>query len=109
MGDTRPCDTVLDLARNAGVVIAACWDDQDRIEQLRAEFGSEGMPGTLDVRRFAQSAGAKSVVLVRTGHELTEPGHREKGIGDIAKVYDGRIIFSEELMSFPLRRGGVGS
>jgi hypothetical protein len=61
------------------------------------------------VGRFAQSSGAKSVVLVHMGHELTKPGHREKGIGDIAKVYDGRIIFSEELMTFPLRRGGAVS
>jgi hypothetical protein len=38
------------------------------------------------------------------GHELTRPGHREKGIGDIARVHDGQIIFAEELMTFSLGR-----
>jgi ribonuclease BN (tRNA processing enzyme) len=104
MGDTRPCPTVLELARGADVLIAACWDDQDRIERFRAEFGSEGMPGTLDAGRFAQSAAAKKLVLVHTGHELARHGDMEKGIGDIAKVYDGQIVFSEELMSFPMTR-----
>ncbi len=104
MGDTRPCQSVLDLARGADMVVAACWDDQDRIERLRSEFGSEGMPGTMDAGRFAQSAGAKTLVLVHTSHELARHGDMEKGIGDIAKVYDGRIIFSEELMTLRVGR-----
>ena len=102
MGDTRPCQTVLDLARGADVMVAACWDDQDRIERLGAEFGAEGMPGTLDAGRFAQKVGARKLVLVHTGPELARHGDMEKGIGDIARVYDGQIVFSEELMSFPL-------
>jgi len=104
MGDSVPCPAVLDLSKNADVIMACCWDHQERIDRYAAEFGTEGMPSTLDAGRFAQAAGAQKLVLIHVGHELARHGDMEKGIADIAKVYDGQIVFSEELMSFPMSR-----
>ena len=63
-----------------------------------------GQCGTVDTARLAQEAGVEKLVLVHIGPELAKHGDMEKGIGDIKKVYDGEIIFPEELMSFPLTR-----
>lgn len=95
-GDTSPCQSVADLAKGADVMICCCWDDQDRME----ERGESGMCGTVKAAQLAQDAGVKKLVLTHIGPELDRHGDMEKGIGDIARVYDGEIVFSEELMSF---------
>ena len=95
-GDTRPCQTVLDLAQDADVMLCGCWDDQDRMK----ERGEAGLCGTVDAGRLAQEAGVKKLVLVHIGHELARHGDMEKGIGDVKKVYDGELVFAEELMAF---------
>ena len=94
-GDTRPCQTVTDLAKNADVMLCCCWDDQER---MAGEF--LGMCGTVEAAQMAQEAGVKRLVLVHVGPELARHPDMEKGIGDIRAVYDGEVIFSEELMAF---------
>ena len=101
-GDTRPCDSVADLAKDADVMLCCCWDDQERMDRNR-EFDA-GICGTVDAARLAQEAGVKKLVLVHIGHELARPGDMEKGIGDMKRVYDGDLIFGEELMSLSLGR-----
>ena len=31
-GDTQPCQTVVELAHGADMLLCMCWDDQDRME-----------------------------------------------------------------------------
>ena len=64
------------------------------------ERGEAGLCGTVDAGRLAQEAGVKKLVLVHIGHELARHGDMEKGIGDVKKVYDGELVFAEELMAF---------
>ena len=96
-GDTQPCATVTDLAKNADVMLCMCWDDQEVMEQ-----NGEGpfQCGTTGAARMAQEAGVKKLVLVHVGPHLSGHGPMEKGIGDIKKIYDGELVFSDELMSF---------
>ena len=94
-GDTRPCPSVTDLARGADLMLCMCWDDQEIMEQ-NGEF--DGQCGTTGAARMAQEAGVKKLVLVHIGPHLSGHGPMEKGIGDIREIYDGEIIFSEELM-----------
>jgi ribonuclease BN (tRNA processing enzyme) len=96
-GDTRRCDSVAGLAKGADVLLCCCWDDQERME---ANDEATGMCGTLDAARLAQEAGVGKLVLVHVGPGLAVHGDMEKGIGDVKSVYDGELIFSEELMSF---------
>ncbi len=100
-GDTTPCDTVAGLAKDADVMVCCCWDDQERMEQRREV---SGICGTTDAARLAQDAGVKKLVLVHIGPELGRHGDMEKGIGDIKGIYDGEVIFGEELMSFEMGR-----
>jgi ribonuclease BN (tRNA processing enzyme) len=51
---------------------------------------------------MAREAGVKKLVLVHVGPHLAAHGPMEKGIGDVGKIFDGEIIFAEELMSLRL-------
>ncbi len=97
--DTGPCESVSKLARGADVLIANCWDHQETMEE---NGEAPGQTGTLDAAKLAEESGAKKLILAHTGPHLAAPGSRERGIGDIARIYGGEIIFGEELMSLEL-------
>ena len=80
-GDTAPCATVTGLAKDADVMLCICWNDI-----------------SVDAARMAQEASVKKLVMVHAGAHLSQPGNREDGIGKARKVYDGGLVFSEELM-----------
>ena len=63
----------------------------------RGRGGGDGNDGN----RTAQDAGVKKLVLVHIGPHLSGQGPMERGIGDIRRIYDGELIFSEELMRIP--------
>jgi ribonuclease Z len=98
-GDTQPCRSVVELARGADMMLCMCWDDQERME---ASGESGGQCGTTGAARMAQEAGVKRLVLVHIGPHLASHGPMEKGIGDVRKLYDGEVIFADELMSVTL-------
>ena len=98
-GDTQPCDSVRELARDADLMLCMCWDDQDRMDEIGE---SVGQCGTRDAARLAQEAGVKKLALVHIGPYLSGVGVREKGIGDAKKIYDGELIFTDELMHFDI-------
>jgi len=52
--------------------------------------------------RWAE-AGVKKLVLVHVGPHLATHGAMDKGIGDVRRIYDGEVIFAEELMSPEVR------
>ena len=52
--------------------------------------------------RMAQEAGVKKLALVHIGPHLSGHGAMEKGIGDVKQIYDGELLFTDELMSFDL-------
>jgi len=98
-GDTQPCASVVDLARGADMMLCMCWGDESRIQALGE---AEGTCGTQGAARMAQEAGVKKLVLVHIGVELAPHGPMEKAIGDVKKLYDGEVIFADELMSVRL-------
>ena len=98
-GDTQPCDSVIELARDADVMLCMCWDDQ-AVMDANGEY--TGQCGTTGAARMAQAAGVKKLVLVHIGPHLSAHGPMEQGIGDISRIYDGEVVFSEELMRLAL-------
>ena len=98
-GDTQPCQPVIDLARGADVMLCMCWDDQEVMDENGENVGQCGTTGAA---RMAQEAGVNKLVLSHMGPHLSSHGPLEKGIGDVGKLYDGRIVFAEELMTLEL-------
>ena len=95
-GDTAPCQPVIDLARGADVMMCMCWDDEKRMEDT-AELRSQC--GTIGAAKMAQEAGVKKLALVHLGPNIASHGPMEKGISDVKSIYDGELVFTDELMT----------
>lgn len=98
-GDTGPCESVARLAYGADSLVANCWDHQETMER---NGEAPGQTGTLDAAKLALESGVKKLILAHTGPQLSRAGSREKSIGDIARIYQGEIVFGEELMDLEL-------
>jgi ribonuclease Z len=98
-GDTHPCESVTNLARNADVMVCMCADDEAGMR--RSQQGS-GSCSTVGAARMAQEAGVKKLVLVHVSPHLARHGVMEGGIGEVRGIFDGEIVFSEEVMRIPL-------
>ena len=95
-GDTRPCQSVVDLARGCDVLVCLCVDVQEDIDGTpEAEY----MCGSTEAARMAQEAGAKRLVLVHERPDLDRPGGAERALRDVAREYDGPVVWGRELMT----------
>ena len=97
-GDTRPCQSVADLAKGADVLVFVCVGTDEDIKDTEE---SNYMCGTTGAAKLAQEAGAKKLVLVHNTF-IGSHGRMEAAVADIAKAYEGEIIMGEELMEVPL-------
>lgn len=52
--------------------------------------------------RMAQEAGVQKLVLVHMGPHVSAHGPLEKGLGEIAALYDGEVVFGEGVMRIEL-------
>ncbi len=97
-GDTTPCETVAELAKGADVIVFVCVGIEAELSD-RPE--KKYMAGTVGVGSLAQKAGAGKLVLVHN-RGIAGHGRMERAVADVASVYEGEIIFGEELMEVPL-------
>ena len=98
-GDTEPCDSVRDLAKDADLMLCMCWDEQERMEQMGEAVGQ---CGTTAAAQLAQEAGVKKLALVHIGPNLSEAKAAKQAIEATKSIFDGEIIFTDELMSFDI-------
>ena len=98
-GDTQPCQSVIDLARDADMMLCMCWDDQD----VMIEAGeAAGQCGTTGAAEMAQAAGVKKLVLVHMGPGLSAQEPFYNANLAMQRIYQGDIVFSEELLKIDL-------
>tara|TARA_B100001750_G_scaffold236775_1_gene241068 strand:+ start:1057 stop:1845 length:789 start_codon:yes stop_codon:yes gene_type:complete len=98
-GDTQPCKSVTDLAQGADMMLCMCWDDQ----AVMAETGEAiGQCGTTGAAEMAQEAGVKKLVLVHMGPGLSAQDPFYKATMGMQRIYQGDIVFSEELLKIEL-------
>ena len=95
-GDASPGEPMADLAKGVDTLVANVWDHQDTMGV------DKGISGTIEAAATAQEVGAKRLIVAHTLASLTKPGLKERGIADMARVFDGEIIFGEELMILDL-------
>ena len=97
-GNTRPCESVAELAQGADTLIYVCVGIQSVIDGgAMAKY----MSGTTQAGKLAQEASAKRLILVHN-RGIGDHGPMERAIADVAKVYDGEIIMGEEMLEMEL-------
>ena len=98
-GDTQPCESVVDLAKDADMMLCMCWDEQSTMENNGENIGQCGTEGAA---KMAQAAEVKQLVLVHIGPTLSKKTTEETSVHHIKKFYDGETIYSHELMQIQL-------
>lgn len=93
-GDTEPCDSVVELATGALALVNMCWDHQ---ADMADDGESPGQCGTTGAAEMAQRAGVEKLVLVHRGPSLESPESEQRAFADITDIYDGEVIFADEL------------
>lgn len=94
-GDTRPCESVINLAKDVDTLVCLCVYIQEEIDNTpEADY----MCGSITSAEMARDSGAQRLVLVHQIHTLDEKSKREKALDDISNVFKGQIIWGEELM-----------
>ncbi len=95
-GDTRPCASVVELARGADAMICVCVFVQEDIDGTpEADY----MCGSTAAARMARDAGVKTLILAHQSQSLEVPGNMERALRDMARVYDGRVVWGRELLA----------
>ena len=56
----------------------------------------------IDTAHVAQQAGVKTLVLTHMLEQIDQPGMRERIIREVGAIYDGTIIWGEDLMEIPV-------
>jgi ribonuclease Z len=90
--DSGPCRSIRALAENAETLLTHCWDHQETMKENEAGM----IGGTIAAAKLAKQAGVRRLILAHQGPNLDRPGSKEKGIADMAAIFDGEIIFAQE-------------
>jgi ribonuclease BN (tRNA processing enzyme) len=87
-GDTEPCESINKLSYGADVIVV--------------NYSSWGLLNTTNSARLAQESGAEKLILTHIDIELSTPDSKKKGLKEIAEIYRGETIISDELMKIPI-------
>jgi ribonuclease BN (tRNA processing enzyme) len=93
------CKEVVDLARGADVLIHMTHyrSGTEPTEIYRKVCGNH-----LDTATVAKEAGVKTLVLTHFLEQIDQPGIREEILGEMMDIFDGCIIWGEDLMEIPI-------
>ncbi len=93
------CPGIVSLAQGADVLIHMnhFYSGTEPSEAYRRSCGNH-----VDTATVAKQAGVATVVLTHMTEQIDQAGVRERIIAEMAKIYDGTIIWGEDLMTIPL-------
>ncbi len=103
-GDTGPCAAIEELSQNADILIHMCYFLSGTFNQDDQILTSSGH---LEAARTAAKAQVKTLVTTHFTPQMDAQGVAEKCLGEMAKIYDGRIIWGEDLMQIPLKGSAI--
>ena len=92
-------ESLVELARGVDVLIHMTYimSGTEPHPLFRELTGSH-----LDVAEVAQRAGARTLVLTHMLEQIDQPGIRERVVSDIMNVFEGTVIWGEDLMEIPV-------
>ena len=103
-GDTRPCQSVIDLAKNVDYLVCICSGLQSDIAGTPED---DYQSGSLDAGMMAKEANAANLLLVHEGYNLSNPENLEEAVRGIKSIYDGNVIQTYELTTYDLKGEAV--
>jgi len=98
-GDTGPCEAIEELAQGADMLIHMCYFISGSFLKPDQKLTSSGH---LEAARTAAKAGVKTLIATHFTPQLDALGVKEKCLGEMREVFDGRIIWGKDLMEIPL-------
>ena len=96
-GDAGPCQELDNLCRDADVFVICCAYHKG----LHPDT-ADVVTGVGDVARMARELKPKTVILTHTTRGLAGPGRREAAVAEVARGFDGRVIFADELTTLTI-------
>ncbi len=105
-GDSGPSDTIVDLAKGCDILIHMnhYFSGTEPTPAYRAACGNHR-----DNAIVAKRAGVKTLVLTHLLAQIDLPGIREQIVHEIQQVFDGKVIWGEDLMRLGLSGSRVTS
>lgn len=104
-GDTGPCDGIDALAKDADLLVHMCYFVSGTFNPAAKNLTASGH---LEIADLAARQGVKTLVATHFTPQMEPPGVRERCIAEMSKIYDGRIIWGEDLMELTLAAPALG-
>ena len=98
-GDTGPCDAIEHLAAGADMLIHMCYFISGSFLKPDQKLTSSGH---LEAARTAAKAGVKTLVATHFTPQMDAHGVKARCLAEMHELFDGRIIWGEDLMEIPL-------
>lgn len=105
-GDSGASDSIVELARDCDVLIHMnhYFSGTEPSAAFRAACGNHR-----DNAVIAKRARVKTLVLTHLTAQIDQPGVREQIVHEIQQVFDGRVIWGEDLMQISVAAGKIAS
>jgi ribonuclease BN (tRNA processing enzyme) len=97
-GDCGPSNAFARLAEGVDVMVHMCHYVSGTVQGAAWE---RTVAGHLEVARVAAEAGAKTLVASHIASQMDAAGMKERLTAEMASIYDGSIIWGEDLMTVP--------
>ncbi len=102
-GDTAPTPSLTTLAKDANVLLHMCHFVNGVVVDPRL---TNCCSGHLDAAKTAREANVGTLILVHITEQVEQPGIRERVLHEAGTVFDGRIIFAQDLLEIPVSDTG---
>jgi len=98
-GDCADCPELRALAKGVDTLVLACallGRSEQNVPIL------DVITGSTEAAEIAQDTGVGRIILTHVSPTFARPGARERAIAEVARSYDGAIVFPDELTTVPL-------
>ena len=105
-GDSGPSDTIVELAKGCDILIHMnhYFSGTEPTPAYRAACGNHR-----DNAQIAKRAGVKTLVLTHLLAQIDQPAIREQIVHEIQNVFEGKVIWGEDLMRLDIAGARVAA
>lgn len=98
-GDTRPCDSLTELAAGADMLFMACVRLSDDMREDPA-YGA-ALSGSREAAMTAEAAGVKHLVLVHQHPAMNAAEQKDRALREVSNLYSGRVSWGVDGLDIP--------